>query len=227
MSGGTIPFTLDYTRRPPGDFFLVPVSYHSPSEEHDSAPFTGGGGRSANSPRHSPDQPPPPPFSYPFPDTGANDPGYGQQYAYPPQPTHPHPYGPAPTLHQPYRPVAASAPEPWNPLYGQQHPPGYPSQPFGSPSYRAVPESHTPPLEPPGFTGTISLEEHLQPSAPPSDSSGSPEPLEDTPETRAAMIARDEENEAYIRNKLRVPPDVPVTLKLAIPRSPSSPQATL
>ena len=67
---------------------------------------------------------------------------------------------------------------------------------------------------------------YLHPPPPASDSSSSPEASEE-PEVNAILIARDEQNEAYIRNKLRVPDSVPVNLDLVRQRGRERPEASL
>ncbi|KAL1726487.1 hypothetical protein EV714DRAFT_254836 [Schizophyllum commune] len=128
MSGGPIPFGgLDFTRRQSSDFLLLPVSYHSPTEEHDNVPYAGGGGQQdSQSPGNSPPQPQPPSFTYPFPDSGANAPLYGQQFGYPPQPAQPHPYAGAVPLQQPYYHPVPQAQEPLFSLQAQHPLQNYP-----------------------------------------------------------------------------------------------------
>ena len=156
MSGGPIPFGgLDFTRRQSSDFLLLPVSYHSPTEEHDNVPYAGGGGQQdSQSPGNSPPQPPPPSFTYPFPDSGANAPLYGQQFGYPPQPAQPvcrplpaydstpdstysqHPYAGAVPLQQPYYHPVPQAQEPLFSLQAQHPLQNYPPRESHCATYR-------------------------------------------------------------------------------------------
>ncbi|TRM57391.1 hypothetical protein BD626DRAFT_515102 [Schizophyllum amplum] len=90
-------------------------------------------------------------------------------------------------------------------------------QPYGTPPY-AVPippaELTTSSAEPPSLQYPLPIvDQHLQPPATPSDSSSSPEAYEE-PQQDAAFTARDIENEAYIRTKLRVADGIPVGLNL-------------
>ncbi|KAI4523135.1 hypothetical protein EV122DRAFT_198429, partial [Schizophyllum commune] len=225
MSGGPIPFGgLDFTRRQSSDFLLLPVSYHSPTEEHDNVPYAGGGGQQdSQSPGNSPAQPPPPSFTYPFPDSGANAALYGQQFGYPPPPAQPHPYAGAVPLQQPYYHPVPQAQEPLFSLQAQHPLQNYPPQNYGPRSYEQSIHAQTasPPLE-----QLYSSNMYLHPPPPASDSSSSPEASEE-PEVNAILIARDEQNEAYIRNKLRVPDSVPVNLDLVRQRGRERPEASL